>query len=233
MTAPGAQRPKAGGAWADRPLPEGLRVREAQTWGEAVKLGVETNPYGGGVANELVTKVVQKLGQWLGGCGLARLSQMIARMRRAGQPNDLASAATKGAPEANAYRMAAKPPPGSGASGSSGGGPSGGSASGAGGSRAGTTGVGTPWRSIIESPGASKAIDKLSPTGRKGFDTAVEKLARGERGLNQHALGKDRAGQFAIDIPGTGKGRGAGRLIFRETKEGAVEILDVLLKHNY
>ena len=60
------------------------------------------------------------------------------------------------------------------------------------------------WRTVVESPSATRVIDKLKPSARRNFDKAIEKLARGEKGLNQHRLGRDRAGQMAMDIPGTG-----------------------------
>ena len=56
---------------------------------------------------------------------------------------------------------------------------------------------------------------KLSPEARKGYEKAIEALRSGDtRGLNDHSLSGNRHGQRAIDIKGTGKGRGAGRIIY-------------------
>lgn len=55
-------------------------------------------------------------------------------------------------------------------------------------------------------------------------------------GRNIHELGNrggiDLTGYKAIEVPGTGKGRGAGRLVFRETDSG-IEIRGVVKGHDY
>jgi len=74
---------------------------------------------------------------------------------------------------------------------------------------------------------------KLSPEAKKGFDKAKEGLKTGDlTGLNNHSLGGNRAGQFAVDIKGLGKGRGAGRLIY-EKKNGEIHVIEILTKHDY
>lgn len=99
VTAPGAKAPGAAQSWMDRPLPGGAHFAEAKTWGEAIKLGVETNPYGGGAADLWVAKGLQRIGQWL---GKLRAGAAVA--------DDLAYATAGGAGEANVARMVAKPP---------------------------------------------------------------------------------------------------------------------------
>ena len=88
-------------------------------------------------------------------------------------------------------------------------------------------------RQITESPGATRALDRLSPEVRRGVDEGLSKIAFDKAGLNQHALRGDRAGQWAMDIPGTGSGRGAGRLIYSYEKDGGITLIEVLLQHNY
>jgi RHS repeat-associated protein len=88
-------------------------------------------------------------------------------------------------------------------------------------------------RTLIESPEATKEISSLSESTKKQLDKVLEAIARNEPGFREHALGGDRAGQMARNIPGTGKGTGAGRVIYQETRDGAVEILKVTTKHDY
>ena len=38
---------------------------------------------------------------------------------------------------------------------------------------------------------------------------------------------------MAIDVPGTGSGRGAGRVVFRELKDGTIDVLGVVKGHDY
>lgn len=64
------------------------------------------------------------------------------------------------------------------------------------------------------SKSAQKTAKKLSPEAKKGFDKAIEALKNGDtRGLNEHALTGNRKGQWAVDIKGTGRGRGGGRVM--------------------
>ena len=75
---------------------------------------------------------------------------------------------------------------------------------------------------------------KLSPEARKGFEKAIEALRNGDtRGLNDHPLSGNRSGQRAIDIKGTGKGRGAGRIIYEYGENGEINIIEILTDHNY
>lgn len=75
---------------------------------------------------------------------------------------------------------------------------------------------------------------KLSPEARKGYDSAIEALKKGDtRGLNEHPLSGNRKGQWAVDIKGTGKGRGAGRIIYTKDSDGTINVIQVLTDHNY
>jgi hypothetical protein len=53
-------------------------------------------------------------------------------------------------------------------------------------------------------------------------------LAKGDMsGLNVHV---SKWGYFSADIPGFGKGRGMGRILY-DIKNGIIDIIDVTLKH--
>jgi hypothetical protein len=52
------------------------------------------------------------------------------------------------------------------------------------------------------------------------------------RGLNEHPLTGNRAGQWAVDIKGTGRGRGAGRVIFQKIMMEVLILLRFLLTTN-
>lgn len=53
------------------------------------------------------------------------------------------------------------------------------------------------------------------------------------RGLNEHALTDNRKGQWAVDIKGTGRGRGAGRVIYEKLSDGTIKVIEVLTEHKY
>lgn len=75
---------------------------------------------------------------------------------------------------------------------------------------------------------------KLSPEAKKGYDKAINALKNGDtRGLNDHPLSGNRSGQRAIDIKGTGKGRGAGRIIYEYGENGEINIIEILTDHKY
>jgi len=81
---------------------------------------------------------------------------------------------------------------------------------------------------------AQKTIKKLSPEAKKGYKKALDGLTSGDlRGLNAHALKGNRSGQWAIDVKGMGRGRGAGRVIYEKLSDGSFEIIEVLTKHDY
>lgn len=84
----------------------------------------------------------------------------------------------------------------------------------------------------------SKSVDreakKLSPEAKKGYNKAIEALKTGDtRGLNDHPLSGNRSGQRAIDIKGTGKGRGAGRIIYEYGENGEINVIEILTDHKY
>ncbi|MDF2548763.1 MAG: hypothetical protein K0R93_3661 [Anaerosolibacter sp.] len=75
---------------------------------------------------------------------------------------------------------------------------------------------------------------KLSPEAKKGLEKALEALETGDtRGLNDHPLSGNRKGQRAVDIKGTGKGRGAGRVIFEKLRDGGIKIIEIITDHKY
>lgn len=63
---------------------------------------------------------------------------------------------------------------------------------------------------------------------RRQVDELLDDIAHGRPGRNIHNLVRERAGQLAADIPGTGRGRGGLRLIFEDTDIGIIlkEIID-------
>ncbi|MEQ7053036.1 polymorphic toxin-type HINT domain-containing protein, partial [Paenibacillaceae sp. P-4] len=84
------------------------------------------------------------------------------------------------------------------------------------------------------SKSVERVAKKLSPEARKGYDSAIEALKKGDtRGLNDHALSNNRKGQWAVDIKGTGKGRGAGRIIYTKDSSGNINVIEVLTDHKY
>ncbi|WP_455644621.1 RHS repeat domain-containing protein [Lysinibacillus xylanilyticus] len=81
---------------------------------------------------------------------------------------------------------------------------------------------------------ADRTAKKLSPEAKKNYNKALDALMRGDlRGYNNHALTGNRKGQWAIDLKGIGKGRGAGRIIYTKNKDGSINIEEILLDHRY
>jgi RHS repeat-associated protein len=74
-------------------------------------------------------------------------------------------------------------------------------------------------RVIVESGDATKVLDKLGPSARKSVEEALELIRHGKAGGNQHVLTGDLKGFNAIDVKGSGKGRGALRIIFNSTED--------------
>ena len=72
-------------------------------------------------------------------------------------------------------------------------------------------------RTIVESNEVSKIIDKLPPSLRKSVDDTIELLLHDKPRKNQHALTGDLRGFSAIDVAGSGKGRGALRIVYAKT----------------
>jgi len=79
-----------------------------------------------------------------------------------------------------------------------------------------------------------RQVKKLSPEAKKGFEKAIEGLENGDtQRLNEHPLSGDRSGEWAVDIKGTGKGRGAGRVIYEKGKDGVIRIIEIIIDHKY
>ncbi len=87
----------------------------------------------------------------------------------------------------------------------------------------------------IELPkSVERSAKKLSPEAKKGYDKAIKALENGDtRGLNEHPLSGNRSGQWAVDIKGMGRGRGAGRIIYEKISDGSIKIIEILTKHDY
>ncbi len=83
-------------------------------------------------------------------------------------------------------------------------------------------------------PGAlEKTIEKnWGKNAVEAFDNIIDQLANGKAGGNIHSLNKELKGYKAIDIPGTGAGRGAGRVIFKDSPN-QVEIIGIVKGHDY
>ncbi|WP_436488155.1 DUF6443 domain-containing protein [Chitinophaga sp. ARDCPP14] len=74
-------------------------------------------------------------------------------------------------------------------------------------------------RVIVESGDATKVLDKLGPSARKSVEEALELIRHGKAGGNQHVLTGNLKGFNAIDVKGSGKGRGALRIVFQSTED--------------
>ena len=94
--------------------------------------------------------------------------------------------------------------------------------------------VGTYSTKVNIPKNVERQAKKLSPEARKGYEKAIEALETGDtRGLNDHPLSGSRSGQRAIDIKGTGKGRGAGRIIYEIDENGEINIIEIITDHKY
>ncbi|SHE55880.1 intein C-terminal splicing region [Chryseobacterium takakiae] len=89
------------------------------------------------------------------------------------------------------------------------------------------------WKTVLHPGSLEKTIEKTwGKNAVKTFDNVIEQLASGKAGKNVHNLGGELKGYKAIDLAGTGSGRGAGRIIFKETSE-QVEIVGAVIGHDY
>ena len=83
-------------------------------------------------------------------------------------------------------------------------------------------------KTIIESPNALSTVKGFNQSQLDTYNDAVFKLASGDTtGLHAHRLS---TGNFAVDLKGFGKGRGAGRIIYG-VQDGTIEIFEVSVKH--
>ncbi|WP_342351530.1 RHS repeat-associated core domain-containing protein [Gilliamella apis] len=88
-----------------------------------------------------------------------------------------------------------------------------------------------PWKTIVEDEKVVAQAGKLNPQQLRAYEEAKDILAQGKPGRNQHVLTGDRKGTSAIDLVGSGKGRGRMRVIFSETKDGAINIHEIVDYH--
>jgi hypothetical protein len=89
-------------------------------------------------------------------------------------------------------------------------------------------------KKVNEPKNVERQSKKLSPEAKKGYEKAIKALESGDtRGLNDHPLSGNRSNQRAIDIKGTGKGRGAGRIIYEFGEDGEINIIEILTDHKY
>lgn len=89
-------------------------------------------------------------------------------------------------------------------------------------------------KKVVVPKSVERVVKKLSPEAKKGYNKAIEALTKGDtRGLNEHPLTWNRSGQWAVDIKGMGRGRGAGRIIFTKNSDGTINIIEILTKHDY
>jgi hypothetical protein len=88
-----------------------------------------------------------------------------------------------------------------------------------------------PWKSILEDKLAADKADKLKGKQAQGYEDLKLMLAQGKSGRNQHDLVRDLKGKKAIDLPGSGKGRGAVRVVFSEPTPGTIVIHDIVDYH--
>lgn len=83
-------------------------------------------------------------------------------------------------------------------------------------------------RTVAETSEAWNTVRKFNDNQMEVYEEVITKLASGDtRGLNVHRLSN---GNLAADLPGYGKGRGRGRVIY-QIKNGIIEILEVSLNH--
>ena len=84
------------------------------------------------------------------------------------------------------------------------------------------------WSTVVESKSAYATVKTLDQQQTKIYEEALTKLASGNTtSLHIHRL---TTGDYAADLKGIGKGRGAGRIIY-QSNGGVIEILDVSLNH--
>ncbi|WP_060819076.1 polymorphic toxin-type HINT domain-containing protein [Paenibacillus riograndensis] len=86
---------------------------------------------------------------------------------------------------------------------------------------------------VTISKAAARVAKKLSPEAKKGYEAAIMGLETGDlRGLNAHPLSGTRKGQWAVDIKGSGSGRGDARVIYTKDSDGNINVVEVITTHN-
>lgn len=78
---------------------------------------------------------------------------------------------------------------------------------------------------------------KLPPDWREKIRKAIDDFLSGRSKHNDHPLKGDRTGQRSFDIPGTGPGRGTGRVVYEPIIKGGImigiKIIEFITGHNY
>jgi hypothetical protein len=87
-----------------------------------------------------------------------------------------------------------------------------------------------PGRTVIEENAAANAADKLTGRQQGGYQRAIDELAHDIPGQHDHAL-KGTGGLRSRDLPGSGKGRGAMRIVYRRNPDGSVTIVEIADTH--
>ena len=85
-------------------------------------------------------------------------------------------------------------------------------------------------RTIVESADAARKGDALTGRSKEGYEEIKDLLSQGRPGKHQHSLTGDLQGKSAADLPGSGRGRGAQRVIFDESSNEVV-IHDIVDYH--
>jgi hypothetical protein len=85
-------------------------------------------------------------------------------------------------------------------------------------------------KTVVEEAGVIKKADALTGRKAEAYEKIKDALSQGKAGGNQHELKGDLSGKSAIDLGGSGRGRGAERVIF-STKENEIVIHDIVDYH--
>jgi RHS repeat-associated protein len=85
-------------------------------------------------------------------------------------------------------------------------------------------------KTVVEDAVAAKKADGFKGAKAEGYEKLKDTLSKDLPGHNQHELKGDMAGKSAADLPGSGKGRGAERVIYSKT-ENQVTIHDITDYH--
>lgn len=81
-----------------------------------------------------------------------------------------------------------------------------------------------PAKSVRESTNAVNTTKGLASSQYQSYENVITKIAQGDlTGLNPHI---SKGGLMSVDIPGIGKGRGLGRVLYTE-KDGIIDIIEV------
>lgn len=77
----------------------------------------------------------------------------------------------------------------------------------------------------------------MPPDWKDKILKAINDSLNGRSKHNNHPLKGNRAGQSSLDIPGTGPGRGTGRIVYEPIIKGeimiGIKIIEFITDHNY